>query len=150
MRRHHLALANALSSPFSRQHLEGGGLWDFGNRMILGSALRRASELETPLKVLAVWDGKQGDGRGGTADMVALARHCDLTVHVIDPMDDEIVELSGLSESNLSPKNESLNEHRFGESRIAAGIFLLFPASWKSNCATWQFPQSNSQASFTG
>ena len=94
VKRYRAALANASSvmeSPFSREDLEGGDLWDFGNRMILGNALRRASELETPLKVLAVWDGKRGDGRGGTADMVSLARHCGLTVHVIDPMGDEIV-----------------------------------------------------------
>jgi tetratricopeptide (TPR) repeat protein len=134
VKRYRAALANAAfvsESPFSREDLEGGGLWDFGNRMILGSALRRASELETPLKVLAVWDGQQGDGRGGTADMVALARSRGLTVHVIDPMDAEIVELPGVSESDLSPKSESLNDHRSDESRIAAGMFLLFPASWK-------------------
>ncbi len=104
--RYRVALTNAAfvsESPFSRQDLQGGGLWDFGNRMILGNALRRASELETPLKVLAVWDGKRGDGRGGTADMVALARQCGLTVHVIDPMGDEIVELPGFSKAICRP-----------------------------------------------
>jgi tetratricopeptide (TPR) repeat protein len=119
-------------SLFSRQDLEGGGLWDFGNRMILGNALRRASELETSLKVLAVWDGKRGDGRGGTADMVALARHCGLSVDVINPMDDEIVELPGLSQSDVSLQSEAVNDRRSNQSRIAAGMFLLFPASWKS------------------
>jgi tetratricopeptide (TPR) repeat protein len=151
VKRYCVALANAAfvsESPFSRQDLEGGGLWDFGNRMILGSALRRASELETQLKVLAVWDGKQGDGRGGTADMVALARHCNLTVQVIDPMADEIVELPGVSESNLSPKSESLNDHRFGESRIAAGMFLLFPASWKSELRDLAIPSERLAGEF--
>jgi tetratricopeptide (TPR) repeat protein len=135
VKRYREALANAVfvsESPFTRQDLEGGGLWDFGNRMILGSALRRASELETSLKVLAVWDGKRGDGRGGTADMVELSRRRGLTVHVIDPMNDEIVELPSLSESHLTPKSESLSDQRSAESRIAAGMFLLFPASWSS------------------
>ena len=108
IQRYHAALAKASSvteSPFSRARPRGGDIWDFGNRMILGNALRRASELETELNVLAVWDGKPGDGRGGTADMVSLARHCGLTVHVIDPMGDEIVKLPGLSANNFSPRS---------------------------------------------
>ena len=105
VKRYRAALAHAAfvsESSFSRHDLERGGLWDFSNRIILGNALRRASELETPLKVLAVWDGKRGDGRGGTADMVSLARHCGLTAHVIDPMGDDIAELPELSERDLS------------------------------------------------
>jgi tetratricopeptide (TPR) repeat protein len=135
-------------SPFSRQDLQGGGLWDFGNRMILGNALRRASELETPLKVLAVWDGKRGDGRGGTADMVALARQCGLTVHVIDPMGDEIVELPGFSESDLLSRSESLNDRPSDGSRIAAGMFLLFPASWKSESRDLAIPSERFAGEF--
>ena len=151
VKRYRVALTNAAfvsESPFSRQDLQGGGLWDFGNRMILGNALRRASELETPLKVLAVWDGKRGDGRGGTADMVALARQCGLTVHVIDPMGDEIVELPGFSESDLSPRSESLNDRRSDESRIAAGMFLLFPASWKSESRDLAIPSERFAGEF--
>ena len=151
VQRYRIALVNAASineSPFTRQDLEGGGLWDFGNRMILGSALRRASKLETSLKVLAVWDGKQGDGRGGTADMVALARRRGLTVHVIDPMDDEIVELPGLSESHLTPTSESLNDLRSGESRIAAGMFLLFPPSWSSELRDLAAPSESLAGEF--
>jgi tetratricopeptide (TPR) repeat protein len=135
VQRYQAALSQAAfvsESPYSRPDLERGGLWDFGNRMILGNALRRASELETPLKVLAVWDGKRGDGRGGTADMVALARSCGLTVHVIDPMSDDIAELPGLSERALSGPGESFHDRRSEESRIAAGMFILFPASSKS------------------
>lgn len=150
VRRYRAALTKAAfvsESPFSRQDLQGGDLWDFGNRMILGNALRRASELETPLKVLAVWDGKRGDGRGGTADMVALARQCGLTVHVIDPMGDEIVELPGFSESDLSPRSESIND-RSDESRIAAGIFLLFPASWKSESRDLAIPSERFAGEF--
>ena len=151
VKRYRVALTNAAfvsESPFSRQDLQGGGLWDFGNRMILGNALRRASELEAPLKVLAVWDGKRGDGRGGTADMVALARQCGLTVHVIDPMGDEIVELPGFSESDLSPRSESMNDRRSDESRIAAGMFLLFPASWKSESRDLAIPSERFAGEF--
>jgi tetratricopeptide (TPR) repeat protein len=151
VRRYRAALTKAAfvsESPFSRQDLQGGGLWDFGNRMILGNALRRASELETPLKVLAVWDGKRGDGRGGTADMVALARQCGLTVHVIDPMGDEIVELPGFSESELSPRSESMNDRSSDESRIAAGMFLLFPASWRAESRDLAIPSERFAGEF--
>lgn len=125
--RYHVALAKASSVtelPFSREDLEGGNIWDFGNRMILGNALRRASELETPLNVLAVWDGKPGDGRGGTADMVALARKCRLAVYIIDPLGEDTVELSPLSQADSLSLNEPPNGDGSG---IAAGMFLLFP-----------------------
>ena len=125
--RYHVALAKASSIvelPFSREDLEAGNIWDFGNRMILGNALRRASELETPLNVLAVWDGNPGDGRGGTADMVALARNCRLDVYIIDPLGEDTVELSPLSRTDPLSLNEPLNGDG---SRIAAGMFLLFP-----------------------
>jgi tetratricopeptide (TPR) repeat protein len=151
VQRYRQVLTNAAfvsESFFSRHDLEGGGLWDFGNRMILGNALRRASELETSLKVLAVWDGKSGDGRGGTADMVALARHRGLTVHVIDPMDDEIVELPGLSQRDVSALSETLNNRRSNEGRIAAGMFLLFPASWKSDLRDFALPSEPFEGEF--
>jgi tetratricopeptide (TPR) repeat protein len=131
--RYRVALGKACSVteyPFSREDLEGGNIWDFGNRMILGNALRRASELETPLKVLAVWDGRPGDGRGGTADMVALARHCGLAVHVIDPLGEDTVELPPLSETApLRPIESSNGDQTSDGNRIAAGMFLFFPTS---------------------
>ena len=37
------------------------------------------------LKVLVVWDGRQGDGPGGTADLAAAAEAYDAEVVVIDP-----------------------------------------------------------------
>lgn len=37
------------------------------------------------LRVLAVWDGAGGDGRGGTAHLVARARRAGATVEVIPP-----------------------------------------------------------------
>ena len=151
VKRYRAALAHAAfvsESSFSRHDLECGGLWDFSNRMILGNALRRASELETPLKVLAVWDGKRGDGRGGTADMVSLARHCGLTAHVIDPMGDDIAELPELSERDLSLQRESSIDRHSDERRIAAGMFLLFPASWKSEWRDLAIPSERFAGEF--
>jgi len=132
IQRFHTALAEASSvteSLFSRADLESGNIWDFGNRMILGNALRRSSELETELNVLAVWDGKPGDGRGGTADMVALAGYCGLTVYVVDPLGEDTVKLPPLPIAPSAPMIESPRGNGDSGSRIAAGIFLLFPRS---------------------
>ncbi len=58
---------------------------DFANRMLHGLARLRAEQLETRLIGLAVWDGKPGDGPGGTADNVARWRRLGLHVDIIDP-----------------------------------------------------------------
>jgi tetratricopeptide (TPR) repeat protein len=133
--RYHAALGRASSvaeSSFSHESLKGGTIWDFGNRMILGNALRRASELETKLDVLAVWDGKPGDGRGGTADMVDLARTCGLSVHVIHPLDEDTVKLA--PSPGLTTGTESSRGNGTAECRIAAGIFLFFSCC---SASTW-------------
>jgi len=46
-------------------------IWDRSNLWMLHNALVSGSENAT---VIALWDGKPGDGRGGTEDMVAKAR----------------------------------------------------------------------------
>lgn len=38
-----------------------------------------------PFRLLAVWDGRQGDGSGGTGDMVDAARKIGADVTIIDP-----------------------------------------------------------------
>jgi class 3 adenylate cyclase/tetratricopeptide (TPR) repeat protein len=57
----------------------------FANRMLLGLAKLRAQQLETRLIPLAVWDGKPGDGPGGTADNVEIWRRSGLDVQLIEP-----------------------------------------------------------------
>jgi class 3 adenylate cyclase/tetratricopeptide (TPR) repeat protein len=44
--------------------------YDYANIVLHGRAKIRADQLETRLIPLAVWDGREGDGRGGTADVV--------------------------------------------------------------------------------
>jgi tetratricopeptide (TPR) repeat protein len=39
------------------------------------------------LHVLLVWDGKSGDGPGGTADFAAVADQLDANLHIINPLD---------------------------------------------------------------
>jgi class 3 adenylate cyclase len=55
----------------SRQSRTGDSiLYEFANLMLLGLASVRAQQLDTELVRLVVWDGKPGDGAGGTASVV--------------------------------------------------------------------------------
>jgi class 3 adenylate cyclase len=69
----------------ARQVLERGGLaYDYANMVLLGLAEIRAEQLGTELVPLAVWDGKPGDGPGGTASAVERWRRLGYSVEVID------------------------------------------------------------------
>jgi len=84
------------SSQYSRT--SGSVLYEFGNLMLHGLASVRADQLQTRLVPLVVWDGKPGDGAGGTASalerwqtlgpdveiihLAALLREC---LHVTNP-----------------------------------------------------------------
>ncbi len=69
----------------SIQTRKGGSIsYEFANLMLHGLASVRADQLETKLVPLAVWDGKSGDGPGGTAATVERWRKLDLSVEIID------------------------------------------------------------------
>ena len=69
----------------STQRLEIGGVsLDYANQLLIGLAKIRATQLETELSGLAVWDGRHGDGPGGTASVVERWRNIDLPVEIID------------------------------------------------------------------
>jgi hypothetical protein len=53
-----------------RPHSDVGAANEFGNLMLRGLGIIRARQLDTPLIPVVVWDGKPGDGPGGTASMV--------------------------------------------------------------------------------
>ncbi len=101
--RYETALDSAVAVWESQQDEGNQSLWAFGNAVILGSAMRRAREWNCELIVLAVWDGREGDGAGGTADMVARARSAGLEVRAWNPLDDapvSAVPTSTLAESD--------------------------------------------------
>jgi hypothetical protein len=50
---------------------DGYTIWERNNRWMLHTALSRA---DTDVTLIVLWDGKGGDGPGGTQDMVKLAR----------------------------------------------------------------------------
>ncbi|HUV13503.1 MAG TPA: adenylate/guanylate cyclase domain-containing protein, partial [Acidobacteriota bacterium] len=49
----------------------GGGIsFEYANQILSGLACIRADQLETDAVLVALWDGKSGDGPGGTASMI--------------------------------------------------------------------------------
>jgi class 3 adenylate cyclase len=62
----------------------GGISYDYANMVLRGLALMHAGQLGAALRYLAVWDGRPGDGPGGTASTVAHWRQDGADVAVID------------------------------------------------------------------
>jgi class 3 adenylate cyclase len=62
----------------------GAVLYEFANLMLHGLAAMKAEQLQTTLVPMAVWDGKAGDGGGGTGATVEYWRRRGLEVEVID------------------------------------------------------------------
>jgi len=58
--------------------------FEFDNLFLYGNALARAQMIGTELKPLAVWDGRSGDGPGGTASMIRHWRKNSQTFNRID------------------------------------------------------------------
>jgi class 3 adenylate cyclase len=79
-------LARAKAREVSTHKLGDGGVsYDYSSRVLHGLAQIHADQLGVGLSHLAVWDGKPGDGPGGTADTVRLWRQGGREVTVIDP-----------------------------------------------------------------
>lgn len=73
------------SQEVSRRHrMDGDVSYEFANLMLHGLAAIRAEQLETRLVPVAVWDGKEGNGIGGTGCTVERWRRLGLQVEIID------------------------------------------------------------------
>ena len=77
-----LGEAAEVHEPSSRQ--VDPAAYEFTNRMLHGLAAIRAEQLQTGLTALAVWNGKPGDGAGGTATAVEEWRKAGMHVDIID------------------------------------------------------------------
>ena len=62
----------------------GTASFEYVGQLLVGLAGLKAAQLETELVPLAVWDGKPGDGGGGTADTIAHWRSLGYSVEIID------------------------------------------------------------------
>ncbi len=72
--RFHRVLERATEvTTISPQKLPWGNLpYEHANKVLLGLAMLHARRCETTVTPMAVWDGNQGDGEGGTASAVQL------------------------------------------------------------------------------
>ncbi len=69
----------------SLQRIEGPGVaYDYSSQLALGLASMKATQLESNLTAIAVWDGEPGDGPGGTHSIVKLWREFGLSPEIID------------------------------------------------------------------
>jgi class 3 adenylate cyclase len=59
-----------IASPRQKLSL-GGASYGYANNVLTGLAMAHAARVDGSLHTLAVWDGKIGDGPGGTASIVA-------------------------------------------------------------------------------
>lgn len=63
---------------------DGSFSFYYANQIILGLALLKARQLDTNLIPIAVWDGKPGDGAGGTDDTIKWWQSLGYSVDIID------------------------------------------------------------------
>jgi class 3 adenylate cyclase len=80
-------LGRAKVREVSSHKLGGSGVsYDYANRILHGLAQMHAGQLGVELSHLAVWDGRPGDGPGGTASTVGRWKEAGCDVSVIDPL----------------------------------------------------------------
>ena len=79
-----LARATGIVTASPRQKLSlGGASYEYANNVLTGLAMSHAARIDGNLRTLAVWDGKTGDGPGGTASIVARWREAHLEPPVV-------------------------------------------------------------------
>jgi class 3 adenylate cyclase len=78
-------LLNSKTPTVSGHRLELGGIsYEYANRFLHGLAIIQADQVGAPLKHVAVWDMRPGDGPGGAADTVNRWRSQGYDVSIID------------------------------------------------------------------
>lgn len=89
VKRFHAVMKNAKEIIIaSRERLNLGSVaYDFSNELLYGLANLRSRQFGTDLVRLAVWDGREGHGRGGTADIVRRWLQRTGDVILLRPMD---------------------------------------------------------------
>ena len=79
-----LARASHVVMASAEKMRSDGVSYAYTNEIMHGLGLMKARQLGTEVVGLAVWDGRPGDGRGGTASTVAEWRMAELPVHVVN------------------------------------------------------------------
>ena len=76
--------AAQVTTASEQRMLSGAMSYEYGFQLLDGMAAVRAEELDAELRCIAVWDGKSGDGPGGTATSIAHWRRAGRQIDVID------------------------------------------------------------------
>jgi hypothetical protein len=81
------ALTRAKSVRIANSHSStaDGTAFEYGNRILLGLARLEAQRLETELRALVLWDGRAGDGGGGTAWVIGQLLALGVSVENVYP-----------------------------------------------------------------
>ncbi|MBV9126583.1 MAG: adenylate/guanylate cyclase domain-containing protein [Verrucomicrobia bacterium] len=82
---------------------ENAMVFEFGNRMIAGLARIKARTLDTRVFPLAVWDGRAGDGEGGTDAFVRLWQARSIQVELIEPNPEAAISSGNPTMNNPPP-----------------------------------------------
>ena len=87
--RFHRVLDNAASVRILNEHgdPDDGAAYDFCNRVLAGSAILKSQFLGMDIAPILLWDGKRGDGGGGTESVRNYWRHAIHHEAEIVPMD---------------------------------------------------------------
>lgn len=104
----------------------GSMAFDFGNRLLLGAALQRARDLDSDLRVVAVWDGLPG-AHGGTGDYVALARNVGCAVEVISVGSPGVAVAADAIRTDPDSDTQLLSVVSFRSAREDAALASLVP-----------------------
>jgi hypothetical protein len=62
-----------------------GIAFGYGNSVLFGTAFMKSKEFYAELRAFCVWDGRIGDGPGGTADCVASWRSHGIPIEIVSP-----------------------------------------------------------------
>jgi class 3 adenylate cyclase len=81
--------------------------YTYNNMVLTGLAATKARQLGAELRFLAVWDGREGRGPGGTADHVKRWRDRGHTVDIIDPTKPRGLVGGGLPDKGASAASAS-------------------------------------------
>jgi class 3 adenylate cyclase len=98
----------------SQQSAPSGNLgYVYCSECMNGMALYRAETMGSDVTPVAVWDGKRGDGLGGTASFVHFWRSRQHTVEIID-----LSRISGISATEVRQEHQSF---AFDEVKVSQG-----------------------------
>jgi class 3 adenylate cyclase len=97
--------ATEVSIACNYPYEETSSLYQYTNRLLHGLATMRSKQLDTELIPIALWDGKSGDGYGGTATMVKTWQDWGYKVEIIPPHNVQSIDVSFNPEPPVAKSN---------------------------------------------